>query len=159
MFGVLAGRAPRDGPDLGGGHFEVLEEPEVATLSNAPVSPARSGHVGSCIDQELGLSATLVDAQSFGDVDLSRYNVLIAPPRAGSVLLEKRDALETWAKAGGGLVRFGSAAFAMADENCPLSSNRLRREVLEDLDDCVWPAQRQREPRSVTVDRQLLYGE
>ncbi len=158
VYAVLSGRAPGSGPDLGGGHFELLEAPKVAIVSNSPVSPTGFGHAWSYVDRELSLSATLVDAQSFGDVDLKQYNVLIAPPGAGSVLGEQSGALETWVRAGGTLVAIGSSAHAIADAKLPLSSNRLRRDVLEDLDDYVWPAQRQRESRSVTVDRSSLYG-
>lgn len=158
VYAVLSGRAPGDGPDLGGGHFGLLEAPKVAILSNTPVSPADFGHVWSYVDQELGLPATLVDAQSFGDVDLRRYNVLIAPPGAGSVLKGESAALETWVRAGGTLVAIGSSAFAVANEKLPYSSNRLRRDVLEDLDDYAWPAQRQRDSRDVTVDRSSVYG-
>lgn len=158
VYAVVSGRAPGDGPDLGGGHFGLLEAPKVAILSNTPVSPTGFGHVWSYVDQELGLPATLVDAQSFGDVDLSRYNVLIAPPGAGSVLADESAALESWVRAGGTLVAIGSSALAVAQEKLPYSSNRLRRDVLEELDDYAWPARRQRDSRAVTVDRSSIYG-
>ena len=154
---ALSGRAPGNGADLGGGHFELLEAPKVAMLSNTPVSPSDFGHVWRYVDEDLGLPVTLVDCQGRG-VDLSRYNVLIAPPGAGSYLDERAEEMADWVQAGGTLVALDSSAFAIADGESGLGSNRLRRDVLDDLDRYRWRVERERAAGSVEVDLDALYG-
>ncbi len=158
VFAVASGRGPGDGPDLGGGHFQLLERPRVALLSNAPVDRADFGHVWRYLDEELALPVTLFDVQADGALDLDQYNVLVAPPGAGSILRERAPALATWVRAGGTLVAIGSSAFALADEEVELSSNRLRRDVLEQLETYAWATARQRAALNVEIDLAALYG-
>ncbi|MEC8494136.1 MAG: hypothetical protein VXZ39_04390, partial [Planctomycetota bacterium] len=141
----------------GGGHFELLEAPKVAMLSNTPVSPSDFGHVWRYLDEDLGVPVTLVDCQG-GGVDLSRYNVLIAPPGAGSYLGERAGRIADWVRSGGTLVALDSSAFAIADGESGLGSNRMRRDVLDDLDGYRWRVVRERAARSVEVDLDALYG-
>lgn len=156
---ALSGRAPAEGADLGGGHFELLEAPRVALLSNTPVSPTGFGHLWRYIDENLGLPVTLVDCQDAGGVDLARYNVVVAPPGAGSFLRERAESIGEWVRAGGTLIAVESAAFAIATEGSGLSSNRLRRDVLEELDGYDWRVGRERASAAVTIDVAALYGD
>ena len=129
----------------------------MAMLSNTPVSPSDFGHVWRYVDEDLGLPVTLVDCQG-GGVDLDRYNVLIAPPGAGSYLDERAEAMADWVRSGGTLIALDSSAFAIADGESGLGSNRMRRDVLDDLDDHRWRVDRERAARSVEVDLDALYG-
>ena len=159
VYGVVTGRSHDDGPDLGGGHFALLRRPRVAMLSNTPVSVTGFGHAWSYLDQDMGVSVTLADCQDFGGVDLANYNVLVAPPGVGSVLLEEKEELRKWVRAGGTLVAIGSSAAALAQSDSGLSENRLRRNVLEELDGYQWRSDLERRAYDVSIDLVDLYGE
>ncbi|QDV05494.1 Zinc carboxypeptidase [Planctomycetes bacterium Poly30] len=158
VHGVSTGRSADEGPDLGGGHFQLLRRPRVALFSNTPVSRTDFGHVWSYLDQDLGVPVTLVDAQGDRRVDLDRYNVLIAPPGLGSILAERKDALVDWVRGGGTLIVIGSTAAAVAKEDSGLSENRRRRDVLEELDGYGWRAERERKAYEIAIDMVNLYG-
>jgi hypothetical protein len=159
VSGVVTGRSMDDGPDLGGGHFQLLKRPRVAMLSNSPVSETDFGHAWSYLDQDLGVPVTLADCQSFGSVDFARYNVLVAPPGVGAVLLEHKDALAQWVRAGGTLVAIGSSAAALAHSDSGMSENRLRRDVLEELGGYRWRSELERRAYHVVIDMEELYGQ
>jgi hypothetical protein len=156
---VTTGRAPGEGADLGGGHFTLLARPRVALLSNSPVSADRFGHVWHYLDHELGVPTTLVDAQSFGRYDLRRYNVLVLPPAGGigSLLEAHASSLRTWVRAGGTLIALAGSAGAIADEDLGLSSVRLLRDELDDLDEWLFAARREQAAFDVAVDAALVW--
>ncbi|MEM9381219.1 MAG: M14 family zinc carboxypeptidase [Planctomycetota bacterium] len=158
VHGVESGRGVGDGPDLGGGHFLLLERPRVAVLSNSPVSRDQFGHVWSLLDNDLQVPVTLVDAQAYRAVDLDEYNVLVLPPGAGSFVVERAESLKGWVRGGGVLVAVGSSAFALADDELGLSGNRRRREVLEELDEYAWRTRKERGSYEVQIDADALYG-
>jgi hypothetical protein len=158
-FAVYGGRAPKQGADLGGGHFGMLTRPRVAMLSNAPVRPDTFGHLWHVLDQRLGVPVTFLDAQSLGSVDLRRYNVLILPPGgADQVLSGWGETLSAWVHSGGTLVACGSAAAAVTGMQPALSSVKLRRNVLDELDAYELAARREADARSVSVDLADLWG-
>ncbi|MDG1048738.1 MAG: M14 family zinc carboxypeptidase [Planctomycetota bacterium] len=158
VYAVVSGRAVEDGPDLGGGHFSLLEQPRVALLSNSPVSTTDFGHVWRYLDEDLGMPVTLVDAQRPGSVDFDEYNVFILPPGAGDFAREQAEELARWTRAGGCLITIGSSSLALADPELGLSANRLRRDVLEDLEEYAWRTERERGSMRVEVDVEDLYG-
>jgi hypothetical protein len=146
-------RSPDEGPDLGGHEFELLERPRVAIISNSPISPSDFGHTWHELDRQLGISASFLDAQSLGQYDLRRYNVIVLPPAWGLQGLLKRHggALASWAKAGGTLVALGGAASALANDD-RFGGLRTRADAIEDLDDYQRQVERERDAREVTVD-------
>ncbi|MEO0650322.1 MAG: M14 family zinc carboxypeptidase [Planctomycetota bacterium] len=139
VFGIEAKRlrshrSQDSGPDLGGGHFTLLERPRVAILSNAPVQTDAFGHLWQHLDVELRVPHTMLDAQELGSYDLRRYNVLILPPGDVSGLLsDNAETLVTWIAGGGTLIACGSAAAAVADEELGLSEVRRHRDVLDQV--------------------------
>ncbi len=148
------GRSPDEGPDLGGQHFQLLARPRIAVLANAPVHQDSLGHLWFALDHELGVPHTLLDAASFGDFDLRRYNVLVLPQATGAlraILEENAESLRTWVSAGGTLVACGNAAAMLADPELELSDVRLRRDVLEELAEYAVAVERERAARSISV--------
>lgn len=157
-YPVTSARSPDDGPDLGGRHFELLERPRVALLSNAPVSSDDFGHAWHTLDVVYGVHVSLIDVQRFGSADLRRYNVLVAPDGSGSVLREHADDLRTWVRAGGTLIALGgNASSALADEKLGLSSVRRRADVLDDLGPYNRAVQREREAGRTKIDLAELW--
>ncbi|MFT7484924.1 MAG: hypothetical protein ACI9F9_000770, partial [Candidatus Paceibacteria bacterium] len=154
---ILSGRAPGEGPDLGGGHFQLLSRPRIALVANSPVRSDAYGHLWHHLDVRLGVPFTIIDAQQFGRVDLRRYNVLILPPGLGSILADNKSALETWVRGGGTLVATDSSASALTSGSTGISSVSLRRDVLEELDVYERAVARERAARSVDVDEALVW--
>ena len=105
---------------------------------------------------------SLLDATSFGYYDLRRYNVIVLPPAGGSlraILADNKDALASWVRGGGTLVACGSAATQLANESLGMTSVRLRRSVLDDLDSYARVVERERSSRVITVDEAALWGD
>ena len=82
-YATPSGRSPDDGPDLGGGHFLLLQRPRVGLVNNAPVASDVFGHLWHHLDQNVGVPVAHLDAQAFGWVDLRRYDVIVLPPGLG----------------------------------------------------------------------------
>ena len=160
VYRIGTGLAPDDGPDLGGGHFQLLARPRVALLGNSPVAADTYGHLWHHLDRRVGLPFTLLDAQSFSGADLRRYNVLILPPAGGALagLLEaNKDRIENWIRSGGSLIACGNAAALITSERVGLSSVTLRRHALEDLSPYRLKAKREWDSREVKVDEKLIW--
>ena len=155
---LATGRAPDAGPDLGGGHFHLLTRPRVAILGNAPTSPDTFGHLWYHLDTRLGLTHTILDAQSLSSYDLRRYNVLILPPGAGSIATEHAELLEDWTSSGGTLIALGSTSAALTSERAGLSEVTLRRHALEDLPTFAAVTTRERNARDIAIDTEALYN-
>jgi hypothetical protein len=155
---LQTGRSSDDGPDLGGGHFHLLTRPRVALVGNSPTSPDTFGHLWHYLDTRLGLVHTILDAQSLASYDLRRYNVLVLPPGAGSVVSDHAETLETWVRAGGTLVACGNTAASFTAERAGLSAVVLRRHALEELESYAAVAARERRARDVTVDAERVWS-
>ena len=95
------------------------------------LSPSDFGHVWRYVDEDLGLPVTLVDCQEEGSIQpLQRAHRPPGPLLPG----ERAEAMADWVRSGGTLIALDSSAFAIADGEFKLGSNRLRRDVLDDLD-------------------------
>lgn len=127
------------GPDLGGVRYVLLERPRVAIASQYPISTTSFGAAWHLLDARVGLRCSPLNVQNLGSADLRTYNVLIIPD-AGSagalraVLGEALDPLKSWIAGGGTLIAWGDAAGVLADEELGLSSVRLKRDVLGELE-------------------------
>ncbi len=152
-------RSPDDGPDLGGGHFLLLERPRVAMLSNMPVAPDVFGHLWHHLDREVGVPTAHLDAAVFGGADLRRYNVLVVPAGygLGGVLEPMKESIAAWVAGGGTLVACGNAVDVFAREG-GVGSVRRRRDVLDELDGWRVAARREREAREISVDVEALWA-
>ncbi len=158
-YATNSGRSVDEGADLGGGHFTLLSRPRVALLSNAPVSTSDYGHAWHTLDVNLGIPFSLIDAQNFGSYDLRRYNVLVAPPGGGRILRDNATRLKTWIRGGGTLIAIGSSASSILGEKVGLSSVKLRRDSLDDLDDHAFAVARERAAGSSEIDEAEIWGD
>ena len=120
------------------------------------------GHTWHMLDVEIGLPFTLLDAQSLGAYDLRRYNVLIVPPvwgGLGGILEAHGEALASWVEGGGTLIAMGNAAAAVIGAEKKLSSVRLRRNALEDLEKYAFAVERERNAAGeISIDEAQLWG-
>jgi hypothetical protein len=157
---TTTGRAPGEGPDLGGRHFQQLHRPRVGLLANAPVSPSDFGHIWHHIDREIGVPMTMLDLQHLGSHDLRRYSALVLPPADGGLqplLAAHAQQLGAWLRGGGTLIAVGESAAIIAAKELGLSQVRLRSDALSDLPLYQAAAQRELRAREVTVDEGAVW--
>ncbi len=132
---VSSGLGAGDLPDLGGNHFQLLQQPRVAVLAQSPISSYAYGETWYLLDHTLGMRATSIDFGSLGGLDLRRYNTLIIPDGAGSDDLKPHvEAIRAWVEQGGTLIAVESSAHAFAAEG-GIGSTRLLPDVLGKLDE------------------------
>jgi hypothetical protein len=153
----------QEGPDLGGGEFDLLELPRIAIASEWPISTTSFGSAWQLLDQRVGIRTSPVNLQSMRGVDLRRYNVLILPSAfgggLGAVLDEgARGQLRAWVEAGGTLIAFGGSAAFIANEKNGLSSVRLRPDVLDKLEVYAEALKRERSAKDIKVDAEAVWS-
>jgi hypothetical protein len=160
-FATPSARSPGAGPDLGGQHFHLLARSRIALATNTPVSTDAFGHVWHHIDRELRLPASLVDVQALGGYDLRPYNVIVIPPASGrlrSLLEPAAEDLKSWVRAGGTLIAMAGSATVLADEKLGLSSVRRRQDVLDQLDEYLFAARRERAAGEISIDSEAIWN-
>ena len=128
------------GPDLGGGHWQLLVEPRIAIAAGNPLDYYSVGAAWHLLDRTFGLRVSLIDVTRLRRADLDRYNVLVLPNAWGGASALARalgksglEAISAWTSRGGTLVAIGSAALLAADEESELSAVRARSELLEEF--------------------------
>lgn len=156
--GVRTGQGPGDLPDLGGGHFVLLQPPHIALIGREPISREGYGEAWHQLDHVLGLRASYLDAQSLRTADLRRYNVIVIPEGRAEFLKEKMASLKTWAGAGGTLIAIGSSAAAFAKDKDGIGATRLLPDVLGKLDDYRQAIVREWEGRQTTPDPEKIWS-
>jgi len=93
------------GMDLGSGNFAVLEQPSVAMIAGDGISSSDAGEIWHMFDTRFNIPVTLITAQRFGNINLSRYNVLIVAgsPDLSPVAVEN---IKTWNRQGGTIIAY-----------------------------------------------------
>ncbi|QKK03457.1 MAG: peptidase [Pseudomonadota bacterium] len=129
------GRAPGEKADLGGGYWQLLEQPRIALMGRGSTNMLDFGAVWYLLDHRVGIRHSHLDENRAGRADLRRYNVIYLPDRWGDALPEGLpDELAEWVKSGGTLVAAGSAVRALsAGEEPMVSVRRLSQVVADDL--------------------------
>lgn len=154
----------QDGPDLGGQRYALLQQPRVAIATQWPVSTSSFGAIWHLLDARVGLRVSPINLQGIGYVDLRSYNVLVIPEARGGGALSAiindgvLEKLGKWVEGGGTLVAIGASAAFFANENRELSSVRLRRDVLGELEIYDEALQREHDARTVQLDSKRIWG-
>jgi hypothetical protein len=131
---IGSGLGAGDLPDLGGGHFVLLERPRVAVLTRGGVSEADFGTAWHLLDHTLAIRHSPISEEE-GGTDLRRYNVIVIPSYSGGPLKESFvKSLKAWVEAGGTLIATGGAARRLADEKLGIGAARTLPDALEDVE-------------------------
>ncbi|GHT54692.1 peptidase M14 [Bacteroidia bacterium] len=97
--------------DLGSLSFTPIKLPKVAVITGLGMSVPESGEVWMLLGQRFQLPPTLIDYNSLGTADLSKYNVIVmadgTPTRALSQTVT--DKIANWVEAGNVLIATGKA--------------------------------------------------
>jgi hypothetical protein len=150
VHSVGTGQGKGDLPDLGGSHFELLQRPQIAMIARESVSSYSFGSIWHAIDTRLGIRHSHINGEWTQYDDLRRYNVIILPSNS-SWDEGFLGALKPWVEAGGTLIATGNSAFGLANEKSGLSSVRLLRNVLQDLNDYEISVQRDWQAQQKTI--------
>jgi hypothetical protein len=163
ITGVDTGLAT-DGPDLGGREFTLLREPRIALLGGPPASAYSFGATWHLLDSRLQTRITLLALSDFNRRDLDKYNVLILPSVWGNPLSYQEvfgqqglQKLKAWVRNGGTLIAVGNGAAFLADTAVAVSSVRLRRQVLDKLDEYRRDLERRKAAEQPRVDSLALW--
>jgi GNAT superfamily N-acetyltransferase len=131
-MGVSTGFGPGDLPDLGGEHFRRLEPPRIALLGRGGFNSQDYGAIWYVLDHHLGARHSHLDEA--GPMDLSRYNVLVAPAgRGGGLASNLVNTIKEWVKTGGSLIVVGDTAASFMADKADFSKVRQLPEVLNRL--------------------------
>jgi hypothetical protein len=117
VIAINQGLGEGDLPDIGGEHFKLLEQPQVAILSQNGINVEDLGSIWHMIDTELGIRHSHLSHELLGQMDLRPYNVLIVPSRYyGSLSKNDISMVDNWVKNGGTLIVNGNSAQQLAKE-------------------------------------------
>jgi len=150
-----------DGPDLGGRKFKLLAAPQVAIASQWPVRSTSFGSVWYLLDYQLRLQSSPINVQNLSRIDLRKYNVLVIPDSGdiGRVLDKKAvEKIKRWVEGGGTLIAIGNSAAFAAHKDRGLSSVRLKRDVLDKLEEYEEAMGREKNARDIKIDPNQIWG-
>jgi hypothetical protein len=150
-----------DGPDLGSPKFELLAAPRVVIASQWPVRSTSFGSIWYLLDHQLRLQCSPINIQSIGRIDLRKYNVLVLPdsgnlePVLDAKAVEK---IKKWAEGGGTLIAVGGSAAFAAGKDHKLSQVRLKRDVLDKIEQYDEAVEREKNAEDIKIDPNQLWA-
>ncbi|RYY98780.1 MAG: zinc carboxypeptidase, partial [Chitinophagaceae bacterium] len=104
------------GGDFGSTSVRALTAPKVALLSGDGTYANAVGEVWHYFEEQLQYPVTLVNSNSFGNIDWSQFNVIILPNGNYRFLNDKAqsEALRNWVSKGGRLIALEGAVASIA---------------------------------------------
>ncbi len=96
------------GPDLGSRSFDVIAKPEIALVVGSSASSSEAGEIWHLLGERMELPVVLLDSETLGRADLSRYTTLIMA--GGYYDSDLAATIRTWVRGGGHLIATTSAA-------------------------------------------------
>ena len=105
------------GPDLGASSVRFVDQPRVALLAGAPMTPTRVGEVWHFFEQQIEYPVTLLPADDFEASMLDDVNVLVLPDGDYDDWLAgaRASGITRWVRNGGRLIALGDANAALAE--------------------------------------------
>jgi hypothetical protein len=125
------------GAGFGSSDVVRLRAPRIALAWDSPAAPDAAGATRWLMERDLGYPVTAIRAASFGEADLSQYQVLILPEgRDYASVLGKAGvkALHDWVSRGGTLISLGTATRLLTDPDSDMLASR-REDGTSDKDE------------------------
>lgn len=108
----------QNGPDIGSSDIRYLEAPKVAMVAGEGTNSLSYGATWYFFEQELGYPVSNLPSDGLGDVDLSRYQVLVMPDGGYRSLEDVHfQAISEWVQAGGKLILIQGALRSFRDSD------------------------------------------
>jgi len=132
---ISGGLGKGDLPDIGGSHFRLLEQPQIAILTRGRINPYDFGAIWHSIDTNLGIRHSHIDLNTFAFNDLRRYNTLVIPDLLyGSLKGDQLSAIKDWVEAGGSLIAINDSVSGLTDPEAKFSSVRQLKASFENIE-------------------------
>jgi len=96
-----------EGPDLGSNNFVTLRAPKVVVVTGRGVGTAETGEAWHLLDTRYGFPPLLVDAERFGNLDLTKYNTVVLAN--GNFNRLSADKIRQFVTSGGTVIATGAA--------------------------------------------------
>jgi len=110
MYPISTGMMDK-GPDFGSNEIHVIKPVRVALLTGEGVSPYSAGEVWDYFDNQISYPLSLINANDFGRIELSDWDVIIMPQGNYSFLKDKAQSasFQQWISRGGKVVALEGA--------------------------------------------------
>lgn len=131
---VRGGLGAGDLADIGGEHFDLLEQPRIAVIGRGGTNSQDYGNLHFLLDQRIGIRHTLLDETQWQGNDLRRYNVIVLPDRSGPLPANIVRQLKPWVEQGGTLIAIARTAGHLAKDGVELTAVRALPDVLDKLE-------------------------
>ena len=114
------------GFDFGSSKIHFLKPPRIALLTGEGVSSNGAGEIWQFFDQQIDYPVTLINANDFGRINWSGYDVIIMPSGNYRFLNDKTtaDQLKEWINKGGRLVALESAVGQLSRTDWAIKSKK-----------------------------------
>ena len=122
------------GFDIGSDKFHQLKAPVVALLAGEDALPESLGEIWQLFDQQLEYPVSLINSQSLGSVNLSKYDVLIIPEGSYKWLADKdlSATVKNWVRQGGKIIAIGQAVSSMASNDWGIKIKKQESDKTEE---------------------------
>jgi len=112
------------GIDIGSNNIVTVRKPEIALLTESPVSGYSYGAIHYLFEREFDLPFTRLSASNLAN--LNDYNVVVIPSGRYTDLLSKNqlEAFKNWIRAGGTVVAVTDAVSWLRNENIKISQTK-----------------------------------
>tara|TARA_B110000003_G_scaffold209487_1_gene208397 strand:- start:8582 stop:11089 length:2508 start_codon:yes stop_codon:yes gene_type:complete len=97
-----------NGIDLGSNNFRNVNLPKVAMLVGNGINVSGPGEIWHLFDQRYDMHVTKLDMIYFNRIDISKYNVLIAP-NSRNLDIKSIEKIKSWVQNGGILIGYKAA--------------------------------------------------
>jgi hypothetical protein len=123
------------GISLGSNYVSPIKKAEIAIAVGSPVSSSDYGELWFLFEQELGIPFSGIRATDLGDLDLSKFDVIILPDAfnyQSAFDSAKTDRLKRWVGSGGVLIGIEGGAQFLTKGKSGITAAVLKTEKKED---------------------------
>ncbi|MCX6142766.1 MAG: M14 family metallopeptidase [Ignavibacteriales bacterium] len=123
------------GISLGSNYVSFLKKAEIAIAVGSPVSSNDYGELWFLLEQELGIPFSGIRATDLGDLDLSKFDVIVLPDASNYQSVfdsAKTDRLKRWVQNGGILIGIEGGAQFLTKGKSGITAATLKTEKKED---------------------------
>ncbi len=123
------------GISLGSNYVSPLKKAEIAIAVGAPVSSSDYGELWFLFEQELGIPFSGIRATDLGDMDLSKFDVIILPDASNyqsAFDSAKTDRLKRWVQGGGVLIGIEGGAQFLTKGKSGITAAVIKTEKKDD---------------------------
>jgi hypothetical protein len=157
VYAVTTGLT-ENGVSLGSSYVAPIKKANIAVAVGPPVSSSDYGELWFLLEQELGIPFSAIRATELGDVDISKFDVIILPDASSYQTAfdsSKIDKLRRWVQNGGVLIGIEGGAQFLTKSRSGLTSAIFKTDKKEE--DKTKEEKDQEKAKKELAKRQTLY--